>query len=535
MPHHSSTPIPLTVSNLVLAANGKTLTGTLGGGTGTGYTIANANGLQPRLPESQGGTYIIPTATPSIVGNQITIQLPTPFTSRDTVQLKIEASNTISDSGGNTIAPTAGINVANNSTVAGNKTLFLSNRDKFNFGGAVRIIGDGISEIEGAFNTEAGGAHSSGYTVEYVINVTSGTVNVDAEAFLASHSGGLLRWQVDGGGQQNRVGNSVGYEFLPLATGLGVGKHIVRHNAPNNFYTRGTRITGGTATIVTVPDAITLFRDNVTDVTLPAHVSQAKRWGTQKGIMGRQNLPHPGFQFNVKVNAQCVDMLAFAQFGFRGLVAVDQPLNTDNYSEVVAQSTLGNVPQSMNLVAGLTPGTHTVEFLDHVGGQFMGIRAYNGSRLSWAADAGSTTITVSDVTNISVGDWLVIDHGTAEEVRCVTSVSGSGPYVLALNSSLSTDTRLLLRCAIRHPAALQHLPTEHFQTLPVVWWLWATRSRTRRQSAPPIRDQLRDFSFMRSAPVMPTWQLKRRIRAGPRRYTGLDDQRSGNRERREHT
>jgi hypothetical protein len=271
------------------------------------------------VPDSQGGIYIIPTATPTITGRQITIQLATPFRSGDTVQLKIEASNTISDSGGNTVAPVTAINATNNSTVVGTRTLFLNNPNKFNFSGAVRIMGDAISEFAGQFNTEASAAHNTGYSVEYVINVTSGTVNVDVEAFLASHSGGLLRWQVDGGAQRNRMGNSVGYEFLPVATGLGVGKHIIRHNAPNNYYTRAVRITGGSATLITVPDSITLFRDNVTDLTLPAHVSPAKRWGTQKGTTGRQDLPHPGFQFNVNVNAQCVDMIAFAYVGFRGL------------------------------------------------------------------------------------------------------------------------------------------------------------------------------------------------------------------------
>jgi hypothetical protein len=126
------------------------------------------------------------------------------------------------------------------------------------------------------------------------------------------------------------------------------------------------------------------------------------------------------------------------------LIAVDRPLNTEDYTEVVAQNTLGNVAQTMNLVAGLSPGTHSLEFLDHVGGNFIGIRAYNGSKIVAPTGASASTITVSDVTNIAVGDWLVIDHGAAEEVRLVTAISGSGPYTLTLN--LGTEQRALRRC-----------------------------------------------------------------------------------------
>lgn len=446
----------ITVGSLSLAANGLTLTGTLAGGTGTGYAITNANGLLPHLSSGTGGTYIIPTATPSIVGTTITITLPSPFLSGQTVQLSVNVLNTITDSGGNTGTTSPNMAVTNNSTVVGSVVNYQSSIASIIVNGAARLDSNGINSGYTSNRSAAGGG---AYTVEYVVEVTSGTIDLHLECQRAAAL--TIGYSVDGAANSTLGASSLGaYEVKTLATGLGVGRHIVRHDVISNYFCKGVWFTGSTsASIISTACPVTAFVDSVTGYTVQTGTSPAKRWGTQKNTqfvgtfyyvnnIGTGSAIHPGFQFNVGVNATGLDVVCQSASATRVLgadyasfaVAIDPATaNTSSYTHTsyATNSTVGNSQQVLPIAVGMSSGAHAVEAIDVSTGLIYCLRAYNGSKLTSAASAGAGTIAVADITHIADGDWLCLGHAQNDEVVKVSSHSGSGPYTLTLASNLA--------------------------------------------------------------------------------------------------
>lgn len=437
----------IAVGTLVLAADGVTLTGTLLGGTGAGYAITNANGLQPHVSAGGGGQFIIPTAVPTVVGTTLTIVLPTPFVSGVTVQLNVTAANTIVDGGANTGAVATNTAVTNNATQTAATTNIPANLSSFNFLGALSLAGGGVTTFSPAVAQSPVAAANFGYPIEFVVNVTVNGVNIDVEAFLGSTGAGIMVWSVDGAAAQTYQGSNTSFEWVRLATGLNVGKHLIRCGAPQNNYTKSFRFTGaGSSSIVGngMPNAI--FRDNQANLTVANGVSPVARWGSTKysGASLQINCNHTGFQFRAAGNFQGLGMVAYTGLGggVSSYYAVDTttPAGLNSYTSWSLPdpgATLRGLLVGYPLVAGLSPAAHTVELLDNGISLYDTVFAFNGSALTSAASIGDPSIAVADITNIQDGDWLILDSLQNEEPVQVASHAGAGPYALTLASTLA--------------------------------------------------------------------------------------------------
>lgn len=102
----------IVIGSCVLAADGKTLTATLSGGSGSGYTPSSA--VTKLVVKTGTPTYYI--ASTSIAGTTLTITLDTFVPSGATVTVDLASTSNLSDSGSNTAQGQTGVACTNNST-----------------------------------------------------------------------------------------------------------------------------------------------------------------------------------------------------------------------------------------------------------------------------------------------------------------------------------------------------------------------------------------------------------------------------------
>src|SRR5579871_2778652 len=106
----------ITVGSLSLASDGKTLTGTLSGGSGSGY--GPSTGVTGFTVLGGSGAFSYPLDTITISGSTVTIPLLFPIGTGDTptVTLATSSGSNITDSGSNTPTGQSNVAVTNNST-----------------------------------------------------------------------------------------------------------------------------------------------------------------------------------------------------------------------------------------------------------------------------------------------------------------------------------------------------------------------------------------------------------------------------------
>lgn len=139
----------ITIGSLSLAANGKTLTATLSGGTGTGY--APSSGVTGLVVTRTSGTSTkVKLALTVISSTTLTLTLDTPLGTGETLTVDLSASSNLTDSGSNTATGQSGVSATNSSTKAA-----------ASFSSASLASGVAISAcIAGKFDNFSFGGHS---------------------------------------------------------------------------------------------------------------------------------------------------------------------------------------------------------------------------------------------------------------------------------------------------------------------------------------------------------------------------------------
>lgn len=412
----------LNLSAATVAANGKTVTATISGGTGTGYAIADKSGLIVRWQD--GPTFSFPITSASVAGTTLTITLAQPVGTGETIRLNITTTATLTDSGGNTPAGQSVLGVTNNSTVA---VSFIS-------------CDSGLLEL-GYFGTPTAdtGYHqlplnrlaldtSCDYPVEFVANGT----DIAVVAYGGGGPTGLAR--VNGGAEASLVNDPDGWwNIKSVASGLAAGNHLVTVHPGDYFW--GVRIAGGSHSIVSVPTTKRTLLPNTgtyagipqaTEVTI-ANAYQA----LGDGSVSTGN--YVGMELDLQIDGTGLEILSVAHQNSQWACEVD---GGNGGSPIKAgDAIVNNANAWVTLKHGLAPGTHTLHntFIQQgAGTSHKVVRVLRNAVTTSAAAQNATSLVVNSVTYINVGDWVRIDSYSKREWRKVAAVAGTGPYTLTV-------------------------------------------------------------------------------------------------------
>lgn len=411
----------ITIGSLALAADGKTITATLSGGTGTGYTISSFAGLGPKL-RFNNTNYYFPIASQSITGTTLTVVLALTVGTGETPTFDLSTAATITDSGANTVTGQNDLAITNGSAVTVTQTLLTANPTNIETAWPIQSTGTALGPLYQS------GSVLGDYAFEWVADCTEMAVISTI---------GTIHYRTDGGADSLLAGNytaSAFWAIQSMGAGLAAGKHLFQIDL--GIFV-GIRIAGGSRTMHAVPTKkATIISGSLpvnaptTGVTLSGtYTSRATNWGqvtTGTYVGARIQTQFTGT--GVEVNALCHVLSSWAAKvdGTWGPVVPT--------SDGVVNNIFGNVP----VVTGLAPGTHTLVALHTEAGTgttISNIRVINGTKLSAGTSIGATTITVPDVTYLAVGDWVKIDRLSKREWRQIQSITGSGPYTVTLAGS----------------------------------------------------------------------------------------------------
>lgn len=201
----------ITLGSLVLAADGKTLTGTLGGGSGTGYTPASAI----TNVTLWSGTASWFQASSAISGSTLTIVLNTFVPTGTTLTVSVGTGN-LTDSAANTAAVVTGTAVTNNSTQT--QTTFADSNTNVYFLGQVGVTGNYASRSFRSLSSPA-----NGDTVETILTGTDASVLV-----LGGQSDVVI--VIDGGAPVTYLAGALtgNWVWVKLFSGLTDTTHTVK-------------------------------------------------------------------------------------------------------------------------------------------------------------------------------------------------------------------------------------------------------------------------------------------------------------------
>lgn len=173
----------LTITGLALGADGVTLTGTVTGGTGTGYGPGSGvTGLTVKLT-TNGAPTVLQTSA-GVSGTTLTIVLATWIPSTDTVTLDVSTGSNLTDSGANTAQGQTAAAVTNGSTKVA--TRFTASNAALTYHGRIGAVSGGNRNFS-AVGTECAfaftGTDLTGTILENPSNAWS--ISVDGSAFTA--------------------------------------------------------------------------------------------------------------------------------------------------------------------------------------------------------------------------------------------------------------------------------------------------------------------------------------------------------------
>ena len=118
-PHSVFASANITATSASIAADGKTLTATLSGGTGTGYSPASGVTGITVSQLTNGQLVSLQQASTTISGTTLTIDLAAFIPSGATVTIAVDIASNITDSGSDTTQGQSSVAVTNNSTLTG--------------------------------------------------------------------------------------------------------------------------------------------------------------------------------------------------------------------------------------------------------------------------------------------------------------------------------------------------------------------------------------------------------------------------------
>lgn len=411
----------ITLSAIAVAADGKTVTATIGGGNGT-YSISSVVGLMPHL-NSTGGSYVFYVTGASVSGTTLTMTLSTTIGSGETIQFDITTASTLTDTAANTPTGQTAVAVTNGSTVTVVTITPIANPEKFELNGTYTVT---TNRLHGG--SYAGAANVDNATVEFVADAT--------EVSIISNGATATTARVDGATASSTLAiNGTGWVVKPISSGLAAGNHLFLVDYGDYF--GGVRLVGGAAALRTVATTKATLIANAgaypgfaasTPVTLRGAYTPASTSGwVSCGTF------YVGLTIDCQFSGSGIELATVTNSGDLWAISVDggQP----GSMKPAGDASVNALNQIMPLVSGLASGTHTVRAI-HLGGgaQHKAVRVINGTGLSVASSVGDTTLTVSSSTTLAVGDWIRIDQWAKREWRKITAISGT---VVTLNAALA--------------------------------------------------------------------------------------------------
>lgn len=410
----------ITLGSAAVAADGKTVTATISGGTGTGYAITDKTGLLVFYNYDVGFITqpAFPISSVSVAGSTLTINLALPVGAGESPKLNITTSANLADSGSNTAQGQSSLAVTNNSTVTVAVYKPYSDGDKMELNSFFAPQGSAGNQF---YNSGLGISYGD-TPVEFVANCTD--VGVLASSGLASSA------IVDDAASASTLtaDTSSGYNVKPAATGLVAADHLFRVNPGQLFY--GIRVSGGTRALKSVATTKACLRTatatpanpyiaNTTPVaSLGAWKPSADAGGAYGDVL---TLSYVGYacEFQMSGTGFEVSTVANGQWsaeidGVQGTQLVTFSVTATDYVPVRA---------------GLSTGTHTVRAVQVSCGvsgmQNRAVRVLNGTISTNLRSIGDSTIDVATTANLAVGDWCRIDSLSQREVRRIQSISGT--------------------------------------------------------------------------------------------------------------
>ncbi len=194
----------ITLSSPAVAADGVTLTATMTGGTGSGYTVSSSAGIQINATFNGAQLRMSVSGTPSISGTTITIVLGFPIGAGWTLtRITTTTGCTFGDDGGNTYQAQTNLSFTNNSTVT--VTAFPASTSGFKMIGgftAGTTSGRSSNQPVSAMNGDNGSQYAFRATgtavaiIAYAQTTTGGRIKVDSGAYATSawSSSALNTW-----------------------------------------------------------------------------------------------------------------------------------------------------------------------------------------------------------------------------------------------------------------------------------------------------------------------------------------------------
>lgn len=417
----------LTLSTVAVAADGRTITATIGGGTAP-YSISSTAGLVPHLTTGNKEGFYVSSA--SVSGTTLTMVCGSTIGSGEVIQLDIATSSTLTDSAANTPTGQTNVAAANSSGVAVTVVSPVTNPQKFEMDGGYAITGSQLNLGQGNWLSGV-----DNYSVELVANAT--------EVAMVGYSGDTTKYRIDGASADSTAPSNGFWSIKPLASGLAAGNHLVLIGSASYF--AGVRLVGGTSTVNSVA---TTKRTMVANISAYAGVPQATPLtvsGPYKLVNSAQagkdgavtSGSYAGFtvEFSITSGTGAEVATVFANAG-QWAVSVDGgqygPMRAAG--DTAANGVYGFVPLAVGLASGSTHTIHAVSADPTASLTHHGIRIINGTALTAASSAGASTLTVGSTSTIAVGDWVRIDKYGNREWRQVTGISGT---TLTLNATLA--------------------------------------------------------------------------------------------------
>lgn len=335
----------LTLTSPTLATDGRTVTATITGGTGTGYSPST--GVTGVILRSNG--QYLAYASSTISGSTLTIFLQGNRLSTDTLLIDTSASGNLTDSGANTLITTTGTAVTNNSTATG--TYLTAAYDD------PALIMGGFTNTSNTFGSETV-LRPDGLNTEFRTIFTGSQIEVRAYNYNESST---LKVSIDGGAystvtmSKNITGSASltqvsGWQWITLARGLSDGPHTISFyytSAPNfsgySYAVDFLRVTGSSPAFAREP-AYEGTAYSLTGGSLPAGIIANKQTKLVTGAASTQgytgyfhyNWSNAEIRFRAKISSLKIWGFGLTQDWLLTVDGVEQPIEHIESSTVIS-------------------------------------------------------------------------------------------------------------------------------------------------------------------------------------------------------
>lgn len=453
----------IVLTSVIVAADGKTITATISGGSGTGYTVNDKNGFSAQLGNNGPG---FPVKTATVSGTTLTVVLYTPFGTGEVVTLEV-LTTLLLDTLSNTtavVSASPGQSCTNNSTVV---VKTLNHYDTEAIAGIEAFTSESTS-VSDFIRATCVDQPPWDYSIEFVVNAT----DVSFYGYVAEDT----QASIDGGSNFIVPKNSF-WTYKPLLSAGSTGDHLIRQEvASGPSYNGKYRISGGTRAIKSVAsfkcsagvpsDATSIARSSLRYLTNQEYVHSE---GTVVSPALEGVIDHTGIGGQVFETILDGTILELIGVMYAEIATYINP-SSGAPAGRLKNASLANTNGPQEVVGGLNPdgGPFKLRIITIGWSQNSGTRAWRalrGTHLTAATTVGATQFSVSDTRYLAIGDWIRIDQPSVSRRECrqINNIVGN---LITLNSALS----------IAHPTNMS-VVSYSAPRASLTSWTWKTKHK----------------------------------------------------------